>query len=114
MTRPKWTRSDQLFSRVPWLWSSDFDDAGNPAWDVERDGDLERLSCWPVRIYDVQGSTTEYLMLHATRGNGNDGGDIRLAISHTPRYDFYAQTVLAHVPGQSNPKRYITSEDTWR
>lgn len=111
---PKWTRTDRLFPRVPWLWASDFDDAGRPAWQVERDWDRERLSCWPVRIDDMGGSTTEYLILHATRGNGNDGGEIALAISHQPRYDFYAQDVLAQVPPQSNPKRYRIAEDTWR
>lgn len=106
MTAPKWTRTDQLFPRVAWLWPSDFDDAGKPVWQVERDRDRELLSCWPVVLYDIGGSTTEYLMLHAIRGNGNDGGEILLSISHQPRFDYYAQEVLAQVPLQSNPKRY--------
>lgn len=36
----------------------------------------ERVSCWQVG--------PKYLVVSASRGNGNDGGDIRLAIQRTP------------------------------
>ena len=109
-----WTRTDRLFPIVAWLWPSDFESAGTPAWQLERGSGREVVSCWPVRLYDMGGSTTAYLILHATRGNGNDGGAIMLAISPVPHYSVYAKEVLTHVPSQSHPRRYITSEDTWR
>lgn len=90
---------------VPWLWPSDFDAGRRAMWDVDYAQDKEHLSCWPVSLYGQHGESTCYLLLHATRGNGNDGGTITLAISEQPRFDLYAADVLVTMPAQSNPQR---------
>lgn len=76
-------------------------------WEVDHQPDRDRVSCWRVPLFEERHSTCGYLVLHATRGNGNDGGTITLSLSHTPRYDVYAKDVLAVVPAQANPRRYV-------
>jgi len=105
VTTPKWTRLDRLWPKVPWLWPSDFDDGPKAAWDVEYAVDQDKASCWEIQIYASAKSTRAYLMLHAVRGNGNDGGDISLAISDSPRYDIYAKGSFAAVPAQQTQRR---------
>lgn len=99
---PKWTRVDQLRSVVPWLSDSDFDEGRSPIWDVNAH-DEDRASCWPIKLYRHGSSATVYLLMHAQRGNGNDGGIIALDASNTPRFDIYAQESFAIA--QSNPQR---------
>lgn len=64
---------------------------GQALWEVERQPNEDLRSCWRVPFYEQQTSTCGYLVLHARRGNGNDGGEITLAINDTPRYEIYAQ-----------------------
>lgn len=94
-------------SLVPWLWDSDLDEGPRACWDIELRRDEEKVSCWAVsRFKEPDG----YLILRATRGNGNDGGDIRLCISETPRYDVYARGSFSVVL-QSNPRRQADGDD---
>ena len=113
LTLPKWTKLDQLLPTVPWLWASDCDEGPRAAWELEYVPDHERASCWPIPIYEKDGATTAFLVLHATRGDGNDGGRITLRISHSARYDLYAREAIAVAQA---PKRhpYRTDADWWR
>ena len=104
----KWTRGDVLAPVVPWLWPSDFWVGSKCLWDYDW-ADQEYRACYGVTLYGHTGQSPAYLMLHAVRGNGNDGGEITLALSDTPHYDLYAQSAMAVV--QSNPRR---REDEWR
>lgn len=113
LTVPKWTLHDRLWPTVPWLWASDTDEGPRAAWDVEYARDEDRASCWQIPLYEQQKSTCGYLMVHATRGNGNDGGTITLSISWAPRYDVYARDVL-HMNSQSHPRRRPVDVDDWR
>lgn len=99
---PRW-------SAVPWLSDSDLDEGERAIWDVELQQGVDKRSCWQVPLYEPHKSTCGYLVMHAVKGNGNDGGDISLAISDTPRYDVYAKESFEAVPQQSNPqrKRYL-------
>jgi len=90
------------FSRVPWLSDSDLEEGRRCLWEVEYQHDVEVASCWSVATLE-RGSSAAYLIVHATRGNGNDGGIVTLAISETPRFDVYAQETFAIA--QSNPRR---------
>lgn len=106
----------QRWSAVPWLSQTDLDEGRRALWEVEYARDIDKASCWSVSVYDkgAFGSTQVFLMLHAMRGNGNDGGTITLAISHTPRFDLYAKDSIAlSVARQSNPRRYL-DVDHWR
>lgn len=105
LTIPKWTRMDSLKPAVSWLWPSDLDEGPKAVWDAEYARNIERASCWQIPLYERSGDTCAFLMVHATRGNGNDGGVITLSISGTARYDIYAQEsfAIAH----SNPRRYV-------
>lgn len=82
-------------------------------WEVERQADHDLMSCWRVPLFEAQHSTCGYLVLHAIRGNGNDGGEITLSLSHTPRYDIYAHDALVAVPAQSNPNRKYVYRSRW-
>lgn len=109
-TAPKWTATDQLRAAVPWLSDSDFDVDRRALWELDH-YDEERASCWPVRLYQ-QDSTGSCLMLHAARGNGNDGGTITLAISDTPKFDVYAKESFAIA--QHGRSRRAVDVDWWR
>lgn len=98
------------YSRVPWLWDIDLDEGPKAIWDVEHQRDHEKASCWEVPLYEPDRSTRAYLVLHATRGDGNDGGEISLSISGTPRYDKYAQDVLP-TSAQNRARRYVFRSD---
>ena len=99
----------QRYSRVPWLWPVDLEEGARATWEVEHRVNKDRVSCWQVPIYEPEKSTCGYLLLHAVRGRGNDGGEISLAISMTPRYDVYAKDVLAVAPQMTSQRasRYV-------
>jgi hypothetical protein len=100
-------------SQVPWLWASDLEEGSQAVWEVDHRVNEDRVSCWHVPLYEPQKSTCGYLVLHAIRGNGNDGGEITLSLSHTPRYDVYAKDVLSTAPAQSNPNRKYVYRSKW-
>ena len=60
----------------------------NFAWEIEYERNEDKATCWIVAA-PFQ-AADEYLVIHATRGNGNDGGVITIALSKTPLYDVYA------------------------
>lgn len=111
--RPKWSKADQLRSNVPWLWDSDFDEGRRAWWDLAYAGDLDVASCWPVTILGQEPQEL-VLVLRASRGNGNDGGHITLAIGDSPQFDIYAKEVFAMQPAQGNSRRARKREDWWR
>lgn len=82
---------NQRFSHVPWISThDDLEEGRRFAWEVEYQRDRDRATC--VCIADPFLNVHQsYLVIHAVRGNGNDGGTITLAISETPLYDVYAQ-----------------------
>ncbi|HYE87467.1 MAG TPA: hypothetical protein VEA16_13990 [Vicinamibacterales bacterium] len=109
-TVPKWSKSDELYPDVPWLWRSDFDEGRTACWEIADGCDRRRISCWSVQTYHQQGRVaTDFMILTATRGNGNDGGEIALALSGTARYDAYAKESFALA--QSNPRRHPYRSD---
>lgn len=77
-------------------------------WEVEYRA--EKTACWSVMVWGIH-PQPQYMLLHAERGNGNDGGQITLALSESPHFDVYAREQFAMV--QSNPRRhgYGYSED---
>ena len=87
------------YSGVPWLWDSDLEIGGGPVWQIDNRAFNERASAWKIDGRD------EFLILHAVRGGGNDGGFISLAIQPTARYDLFAQESFALERVQSNPRR---------
>lgn len=107
-TQPKWSRLDRLWPIVPWIWPSDFDDGPKALWEVEYAVNQDRASCWEIPLYEPSKSTRAFLMVHATRGNGNDGGEITLAISGSPRYDIFARE--SFTIAQRNPARCLTDD----
>lgn len=77
------------FSLVPWISSSeDLEEGRRFCWEIDQHND-EKLLCLAVKE-PFQKRPEAYLFIHATRGNGNDGGVIALALSTTPRFDVYA------------------------
>lgn len=99
------------YSQVPWIAQSDLDEGRRAAWELTHIDEL--VSCWPISRYDEGSSHAGYLIVHATRGNGNDGGTVTLTISDVARYDWYARASL--VPVQSNPVRHRYRIDAdWR
>ena len=92
------------YSMVPWLLDGDLEEGRSCMWEVEYKRDADVASCWRVDTFDKEAPTV-FLVLHAKRGNGNDGGEIKLAISDTPRFDVYAKESFALMQVQSNPKR---------
>lgn len=101
-TAPRW-------SKVPWLSTVDDLEEGRRAlWELDYQHDRDKASCWPVTVHDAprDGGTQDlYLIVRATRGNGNDGGRIALSLSTTPHFDIYAKTIFAMQQTQRNPKR---------
>lgn len=100
------------YSRVSWLWDSDLEEGRRALWDVDFHRDTDKASCWAVQHYAREGVTTDFLIVHAIRGNGNDGGQITLALSGSPRFDVYAKECFALAGVQSNPRRH--TEEQWR
>lgn len=88
------------YSAVPWLWDSDFREGMPAQWTVDCGRTIH--SCWSILL------TGEALLIRATRGNGNDGGVITLAISDTLRLD---TRDFASLPIHSNPRRAIEGPD---
>lgn len=104
---------DTRLSLVPWLSNSDLVMGPDAVWDVLYHSD-EKASCWPVPVYDKDAGGVYHLIVHATKGNGNDGGTITLAISRQPRFDVYAKE--SFVIAQRNPVRhpFRVDADFWR
>lgn len=98
--------SDQRFTQVPWLAQSDLEVGRRQAWEIDYRHDEDRASCWQVEE-PFHETPHAFLILHAVRGNGNDGGTITLAISDSPRYDVYAKETFAMMRVQSNPRRDV-------
>jgi hypothetical protein len=70
--------SPQRYSRVPWLTTADLEPMGDPETYIEL-GDDERFD--GLHIPEPFGKDTDAtLSIHSTRGDGNDGGRITLAI----------------------------------
>ena len=99
-----------------WTWRDyphRWDEGKQAVWEVDHRPDQERVSCWQIPFFEERKSTCGYLVMKAVRGNGNDGGEITLAISDTPRYDVYAQDVLATVPAQGGVQRKYVYRSRW-
>jgi hypothetical protein len=84
-TRPKWRYGETLWSSVPWLKdSADLRAMGPAECAVELPDDLTL----GLLIPDPFGKeTAAVLSVHATKGNGNDGGTITLAITNVLAFD---------------------------
>lgn len=86
--------------------ASDFRAFGPPETTVELPGDLALGLVIPRPFGN---GTDAILTIHAKTGNGNDGGEITLAITNSVE--------VVHrpldVPQQSNPRRYV-DVDYWR
>jgi hypothetical protein len=84
-TRPKWHFGEALWSSVPWLKdSADLRAMGPAECAVELPDDLTL----GLLIPDPFGKeTAAVLSVHATKGNGNDGGTITLAITNVLAFD---------------------------
>lgn len=103
----------QRYSQVSWISQSDLDEGRRCAWDYDK-GD-EKITCWPVTLFTNRSSHTHYLLIHATKGNGNDGGDITLACSDVPHFDWYAQFSMGLPVQSGGPRhRYRIDADFWR
>jgi hypothetical protein len=96
------------YSKVPWISDSDLEEGRRCMWEIEYRRNEDLASCWQVTTYE-KGSSLAYMVLHAVRGNGNDGGEITLALSDTPRFDVFAKE--SFVIAQSNPRRNTDSKD---
>lgn len=91
-------RSDR-YSSVPWLADVDLRPMGAPETVVELAGGEE--TALGLLIREPFGSGTDAILtVHAIRGDGNDGGDITLAITN----QLYVEPVVEWRP-QSNPIR---------
>ena len=91
-------------SLVPWLQTGmDLEEGRRFMWEVEYHRDEEKAICLEIDA-PFREVTQAYLVIHAIRGNGNDGGTITLALSPVPRYDVYAQETFA-LNLISNPRR---------
>ena len=71
-------RSPQRYTRVAWLAQSDLEAMGEPETSVIIGHD-DRTDGWLIP-HPFGHDTDAVLSVHATRGNGNDGGRITLAI----------------------------------
>ena len=84
----------QRFSTVPWLVNAlDLEEGRRFLWEIDYRRDEDKAICLEVAD-PFQHTPHSYLVLHAIRGNGNDGGEIKLAISASPQYDVYARDVF--------------------
>ena len=92
------------WSTVPWLWHCDLEEGRRALWELDYQHDRDKASCWPVTVYE-DGQRDYYLVLRATRGNGNDGGTIALSLSASPHFDVYAKGVFQMQHAQRNPRR---------
>jgi hypothetical protein len=93
----------QRFSKVPWLVTAlDLEEGRRFMWEIEYRRDEDKATC--MAVFDPFQNVTEgYLVIHAIRGNGNDGGQIGIALSETPQYDVYAKEMFRIC--QRNPNR---------
>lgn len=84
----------QRFSLVPWLVDKfDLEEGRRFLWEIEYRRDEDKATC--MAVADPFHCISEsYLVIHAIRGNGNDGGTISVALSPTPQYDVYAKEMF--------------------
>lgn len=94
------------YSRVPWLLdSADLCEMGEPEHSINIGNEIALGLHVP---YPFGRNTDATLIVRAVRGNGNDGGEIKLsigdamAIEAKPRVPFYPPSLMAV---QSNPVR---------
>jgi hypothetical protein len=84
----------QRYSTVPWIVNGlDLEEGRRFMWEIEYRRDEDKASCMAVAD-PFQHVTEMYLVIHAVRGNGNDGGHIGLAISERAQYDVYAKEMF--------------------
>lgn len=83
--------SPQRYSCVPWLWHADLEEGRRYLWRRDFDHVGERHSAWAITVYDHREQTEMGLVVHAVRGNGNDGGVITLAIRELPAVEAAAR-----------------------
>ena len=82
------------YSCVPWLRNDlDLEEGRKFLWEIDYLRDEDKALCMAVAD-PFQNMPSAYLVVHATRGNGNDGGQIKVALSDSPRYDVYAKDVF--------------------
>jgi hypothetical protein len=94
------------YSSVPWLTDADLTPQGDIGSIVElAGGDEIAMGLW-VREPFGRGSDV-VLTIHATKGNGNDGGEVTLAITNSIQMDVHPVVE----PAQSNPRRYWEDQD---
>lgn len=92
------------FSLVPWISTKlDLEEGRRFCWEIEHRRDVEKAICLAVAD-PFQKVTEAYLVIHAVKGDGNDGGDITVALSRTPQYDVFARDIF-RLNQQSNPRR---------
>ncbi len=84
----------QRYSTVPWLVDGlDLEEGRKFLWEIDYRRDEDRATCLAV-LDPFQKVSEAYLVIHAIRGNGNDGGTITMALSMTPQYDVYAKEMF--------------------
>lgn len=101
----------QRFSQVPWLWFSDLEEGRRALWELDYARERDVASCWAVTVYTSRDVADQYLVVHASRGNGNDGGTITLAIHDSPHFDVYAKEVFALQQATTRSRRWRTSSE---
>lgn len=96
----------QRYSKVPWLWQADLEEGRQSIW--ERTCGSEHHSAWRVTVYEDRAIEEVALVMHARRGNGNDGGQIALSIQPLgclPQRKWLDMSKL-----QSNPRRAVADD----
>jgi hypothetical protein len=100
----------QRYSTVPWLVNTlDLEEGRKFLWEIDYRRDEDRATCMAV-LAPFQTVSEAYLVIHAIRGNGNDGGRITMALSDTPQFDVYAKEMFKIC--QRNPNRDGDAGDT--
>jgi hypothetical protein len=97
------------YPKVPWLWCSDLKEGSDPLWGPYGN-EANIASAWRIDLYEKDlfpGIDQLALVVHAVRGNGNDGGVIALAIKTTGEADTPKKMDMALLSG---PRRH-TEED---
>lgn len=94
------------FPLVPWLWASDLEEGRACIGREDRD-DRDHCSAWAITPYEKTMPVEVGLVVHAVRGNGNDGGVITLAIHDVQvcRTVFGKPRSMNMALLQSNPRR---------
>lgn len=95
-------RSERRYAAVPWLADSDLYAMGPAETTVEVGSDITH----GLLIREPFGKDTDAMLaIHATHGNGNDGGRVTLAITTVLTIEHAPQPVMDMRRLQSNPRR---------